>query len=60
MWIALGVSLLFAVVGFLILYDQYLINEIWFQVEDLHHESFALSSFTLVIGVLIGAFTQKK
>ena len=59
-WIAYGFSLLFAVIGFLILYDQYLINEIWFQVEDLHHESFALSLFALAIGVLIGAFTQKK
>lgn len=60
MWIALGVSLLFAFVGFLILYDQYLTFEIWFQIEDLHHESFAMSSFALAIGVLIGALTQKK
>ena len=60
MWIAFGFSLLFAVLGFLILLDQYLMFEIWFQIEDLHHETFALSSFALAIGVLIGALIQKK
>ena len=59
-WIVFGLSLLFAVVGFLILVDQYLIAEIWFEIEDLHHETFALASFTMAIGILIGAFTQKK
>ena len=59
-WIAVVFSLLFAVIGFLILLDQYFLIDIWFQVEDLHHETFVLSSFALAIGVLIGAFTQKK
>ncbi len=59
-WIAFGLSLLFAVVGFLILLDQYLMVQIWFEVKDFHHETAALSSFTMAIGILIGAFTQKK
>jgi len=60
MWIAFGLSLLFAIVGFIILFDQYLMFEIWFEVEDLHHETFALSFFTLAIGILIGTLTQIK
>jgi hypothetical protein len=54
MWITFDLSLLFAIVGFIILFVQYLMVEIWFEVEDLHHETFALSSFTLAIGILIG------
>jgi hypothetical protein len=59
-WIAFGFSLLFAVIGFLILYDQYLMIKIWFQIEDFHHETLALSFFALALGVLIGAITQNK
>jgi hypothetical protein len=59
-WIALGFSFLFVVIGFLILYDQYLMIRIWFQVEDVHHETFALSSFAMAIGILLGALTLIK
>ena len=45
----------FFVVGFLILYDNYTRVGIWFQLSDLHHETFAMSSFALAIGILIGA-----
>jgi hypothetical protein len=51
---------LFVVVDFLILLAQYFMVEIWFEVEDFHHETVALSSFAKAIGLLIGAFTQKK
>jgi len=57
-WIAIGFSFLFAVIGFLILYDQFLLIGIWFQLEDFHHETFALCSFALAIGILVGALTQ--
>ena len=60
LWIAFAFSLLFAIVGFLILLHHYLLVDIWFEVEDLHHETFVLSSFALAIGVLIGAFIQKN
>ena len=60
LWIGFGFSLFFAALGFLILYDQYLMIEIWFQAKDLHHETFALSAFALAIGVLIGTLIQKK
>jgi hypothetical protein len=47
--------LFFIVVGFLILYDNYTRVGIWLQLSDLHHETFAMSSFALAIGILIGA-----
>lgn len=59
-WIALGLSFFFAVIGFLALYDQYLMIKIWFQIEDFHHETIALSSFALALGILLGALTQIK
>jgi hypothetical protein len=53
-WIGILLSVSFFVVGFLILFDQYLTHQIWFQINDIHHETFAISSFALAIGIIIG------
>jgi hypothetical protein len=45
--------------SFLILYDQYMKIGIWFQLTDLHHETFAIASFAIAIGILIGATIKK-
>jgi hypothetical protein len=45
------------VTGFLILYDQYVQFGVWFQMLDLHHETFALIAFALAFGMLLGAVT---
>jgi hypothetical protein len=59
-WIVLlSTALFFLAVGFLILYDNYNRVGIWFQFSDLHHETFAISSFALAIGMLIGAKIKK-
>lgn len=58
--ITVFLSMLFFVIGFLILFEQYLSNGIWFQRKDIHHETFALSLFTLAIGLLIGLNACKK
>ncbi len=50
---------LFILIGFLILLEQFLNYGKWFQIEDIHHETFALSSFALAIGILIGSKTKK-
>jgi hypothetical protein len=53
-------ALLFFVVGFLILYDQYARFGVWFEVSQiLHHETFALLSFVLAIGILLGSVMKK-
>jgi len=55
-WFVLFLTVLFLfVVGFLILYDQYSGIGVWFQLSDLHHETFAISSFAIAIGIVIGA-----
>jgi hypothetical protein len=59
-WIAVSLSMLFFVIGFLILLDQYFSFGIWFQPRDVHHETFALSSFALAIGILIGSIFARK
>ena len=59
-WTAVSLAMLFFVVGYLISLDQYFSVGIWFQLRDLHHETFALSSSTLAIGILIGSSFARK
>jgi len=59
-WIAILFTMLFFVgTGFLILYDQYVRTGVWFQFADLHHETFAIASFGVALGILIGAAIKK-
>jgi hypothetical protein len=58
-WVVLLLAALFAFIGFLILFDQYNTIGVWFQMSDLHHETFALSSFALAMGILIGGILKK-
>lgn len=50
---------IFLAVGFLILFEQYLNHGVWFELEDIHHETFAIASVSLVIGILIGTVSSK-
>ena len=49
------VAVVFFVLTFLILYQQEVTFGVWFEISDLHHETFALASVALGIGVLVGA-----
>ncbi len=51
--------LFFWVLGFLVLYDQYQNLGIWFQFTDLHHETFAIATFALAAGIIIGSSNKK-
>jgi len=51
--------LAFVIAGFLIMYDQYNRIGVWFQMADLHHETFALFALGLAIGTVIGAVIKK-
>ncbi len=57
-YVAYFLAALFLIIGFLILYDQFLKIEIWFQIADIHHETLALFSFALAIGILIGSLVH--
>jgi len=48
-------SFFFIVAGFLILHDNYTRVGIWLQLSDLHHKTFAMSSFAFAIGIIVGA-----
>ena len=54
-WVAVLVAVIFFVLAFLILFQQKVTFGVWFQISDLHHETFALASVALGIGVLIGS-----
>lgn len=55
-WLILLLTMSFLfVIGFLMLYDQYTATGVWFQISDLHHETFSLMSFTLGFGMLLGS-----
>ena len=62
-WTAIALALLFFVAGFLVLYQQYVSFGVWFQIEDIHHETIAIALFALAIGTIIGvsiAGTKEK
>jgi hypothetical protein len=59
-WIAVLVAVVFFVFAFLILYDQKAACGVWFQTRDLHHETFAIASAALGIGILIGSILNDK
>jgi len=51
----------FFVLAFLILFEQKITFGVWFQVIGLHHETFALTSVALGLGLLVGAaITESK
>jgi hypothetical protein len=55
-WVAVLIAVVFFVLAFLILFHQEVTFGVWFQIKDIHHETFALASIALGVGVLIGAF----
>jgi hypothetical protein len=59
-WIAVLVAVVFFVIAFLILFQQKVTFGLWFQISDLHHETFALASAALGLGVLIGAVITSR
>ena len=54
-WAAVLVAVVFFVLAFLILFQQKVTFGVWFQISDLHHETFAIASAALGIGVLVGS-----
>ena len=55
-----GLATLFLIISLIILIEQYLNYGIFFDLNDIHHETFALTSFSLTIGILIGSKLSKK
>ncbi len=55
-WVAVVVAAVFFATAVLILYQQKVTFGIWFQFDDLHHETFAIAAVAAGIGVLIGWF----
>lgn len=54
-WVAVLVAVVFLVLAFFILFQQKVTFGVWFQIKDIHHETFALASVALGLGVLIGS-----
>ncbi|HSV48775.1 MAG TPA: hypothetical protein VLH35_00540 [Candidatus Acidoferrales bacterium] len=60
-WVAALVAAVFFGLAFLILLHQEITFGLWFQLEDLHHETFAIAAVAMGLGVLIGsAITRCK
>jgi hypothetical protein len=54
-WGSVLVASIFFILAFFIQFQQKVTFGVWFQIEDIHHETFALASIALGLGVLIGA-----
>jgi hypothetical protein len=59
-WVAFLVAAVFFVLAFLILFQQEVTFGVWFQLRDLHHETFALAFAALGLGILIGAIITEN
>jgi hypothetical protein len=58
--VAVIVACAFFLAAFLILLQQEISFGVWFQITDVHHETFALASAALGAGVLIGSAIERK
>lgn len=55
----LKLVVLFLLLGFLTLLHQRMGGGVWFQIRDLHHETFALVCFAIALGVYVGKILEK-
>jgi hypothetical protein len=58
-WVAVLIAAVFIAIAFLILLQQKVTFGLWFQLSDLHHETFAIASVAVALGVLIGSAITK-
>jgi hypothetical protein len=54
-WVVFLVATMFFVLAFLILFQQKVTFGVWFEISDIHHETFAIASLALGLGMLIGS-----
>lgn len=54
-WVAALVAAVFFVLAFLMLLHQKVTFGLWFQLSDLHHETFAIAAVAMGLGLLIGS-----
>jgi hypothetical protein len=59
-WVAVIVGVVFFVAAFLIQLQQKITFGLWFQISDLHHETFAIACVALGIGIIIGALISEN
>jgi hypothetical protein len=52
-------ALFLLVLGVAILFHQFVNWGIWFQIHDVHHETFALICFSIAAGIYIGKTSEK-
>jgi hypothetical protein len=53
--VAVLIAAVFFTVAFLIMLQQKLTFGLWFQIGDLHHETFAIAAVLFGLGVLVGS-----
>jgi len=47
-------AFLFIVIAFIVLLQQFVSWGIWFEIEDIHHETLAIALTTLAVGIFWG------
>jgi hypothetical protein len=46
--------------GFLILLEQFIGYGAWFEIGDIHHETFAVAFFSLGFGIILGLISRNR
>ncbi len=56
----IGLASFFLIVGLIILLEHFLNYGVWFQLGDIHHETFVLASFAFGVGLIVGSKLSNK
>jgi hypothetical protein len=59
-WVTILVATVFFILAFTVLFQQKATFGVWFQLSDLHHETFAVAFAALGIGIIIGAILAEN
>ena len=59
-WVPVLIAGVFFTLAFVILLDQKINFGLWFQITDLHHETFAIAAVALGIGVIVGSVVTEQ
>jgi hypothetical protein len=59
-WVPVLIAVVFFALAFVILLDQKINFGLWFQITDLHHETFAIAAVAMGLGVIVGSVVTEE
>ncbi|UCE95713.1 MAG: hypothetical protein JSV51_08390 [Candidatus Bathyarchaeota archaeon] len=54
------IAYLCLLISFLILLHQYILYDVWFEIADIHHETFSIAFVSFGIGITLGLAARAR